>query len=125
MKVSQQDFIFLKKTLKENTKTKILSSSMEPFIYKNEIIDVSPVRAEDLKVGDVLVFWRNDKLICHMLTNLESPEKDSVITKGINNSKFDKPVHKDMILGIVVKPKLGIVKRFIFKLYLRFKVPSK
>jgi len=121
MKVSLNDYKFLKQTLKVNTKTKILSSSMEPYIYKNEIVEVSPVKIEELKVGDVLVFWRDEKLICHVLMKIDLDEKNSFFTKGINNRSYDPPINKEFILGKVTKPSLGKVRRLLFIFLINFK----
>lgn len=121
MKVSLNDYKFLKKTLKENTKTKILSSSMEPYIYKDEIVEVSPTSIEDLRIGDVIVFWRDDKLICHILVGIDLTKEDSFFTKGLSNNRLDPALNKDYILGKVSKPRLGAFRRLLFILIIKFK----
>lgn len=121
MKVTFEEFIILKKNLKPNTPTRILSDSMAPFIYKDETIFISPINVHDLKTGTPIVFWLDDILICHFfITKLNKNGKDYLITKGLNSHQFDPPLAMSQLLGIVSKPQIGFLKRFLFNLYFRF-----
>tara|TARA_Y100000385_G_C12947397_1_gene573930 strand:+ start:16 stop:399 length:384 start_codon:yes stop_codon:yes gene_type:complete len=126
MKVSFKDFAFIKKSLKKNTDVKILSSSMEPYIYKDDIIKVSPINIESLKSGDPVVFWSKDKIVCHFLIKrIIQDDKTLYLTKGLSNDLFDEPLQQHHILGIVTSPTLPLWKRFIFSTYFRFVLRNK
>lgn len=121
MQLSFDEFTILKKSLKVNTKTNVLSDSMEPFIGKGEEIEVSPIEFNQLEVGDVIVFWNDRKLICHLVMKLNFEHSlPQVITKGLNSKKYDKPVLEEFFLGKVSKPKLGKIKKMIFKMMMKF-----
>ena len=121
MKYSLEDFLKLKSSFNSNKKVRILSGSMEPFIYKDDIIIVSPKEIDSLKKGDVIIFWKDNKLICHLFHRFEKVQnQDCLITKGINSKKYDSPVQRKFFLGIIVDPKVTILKRVFFKLYLFF-----
>lgn len=122
MKVSFVDFVYLKENLKLNTKTKILSSSMEPFIYKDEIVEVSPAPVETIKVGDAIVFWADDILVCHFVTKIITEDNNiKFITKGLSNKHFDRPVLKKFYLGKLTSPKISQFKKILFRFLLSFK----
>jgi signal peptidase I len=119
MKYSLEVFLELKSSFNSNKKVRILSGSMEPFIYKDDIIIVSPKEIDSLQKGDVIVFWKDNKLICHLFHRFEKVQsQDCLITKGINSKKYDSPVQRKFFLGVIVDPKVTILKRVFFKLYL-------
>lgn len=121
MKVSIEKFLLLKKSIKNNTDTKILSSSMEPYIYKDDIIKVSPAKPEQLGPGSPIVFWSKNKLVCHFyIKEVYKDDKLYILTKGLNNDEFDDLVESNLILGIVTSPYIPKWKRIVFGLYFRF-----
>jgi signal peptidase I len=121
MKYSLEDFLELKSSFNSNKKVRILSGSMEPFIYKDDIIIVSPKEIDSLQKGDVIIFWKDNKLICHLFHRFEKVlSQDCLITKGINSKKYDSPVQRKFFLGVIAEPKVTILKRVFFKLYLFF-----
>lgn len=120
MKVSINDFAIIKKNLKENTKTKILSSSMEPYIYKGDIIKVSPVTPNDLRTGDPIVFWSKNMLVCHFLIKKIYKENNLMfLTKGLGNDQFDELIKEEQLLGVVTIPRIPKWKRFLFSTYFK------
>lgn len=121
MKYSLEDFLELKNSFSGIKKVRILSGSMEPFIYKDDVILITPKDINLLKKGDVIVFWKDNKLICHLFHRFETFEnQDCLITKGINTKSFDSPIPRKFYLGILVEPKVTLIKSFFFKLYLLF-----
>lgn len=116
MKVPFEKFISLKKNLKKGQKVKILSGSMTPFIYKDDIVVIEPGKVESLKPGDVIVFWRENKLICHLLVRNKFVEGKMLLeTKGLSSGEYDEDVDPNMFLGVVTKPRLGFIKRIFFR----------
>lgn len=121
MQISLEKFVLLKKSLKPKTKIKILSGSMEPFIYTGETILCSPISYKEVKVGDPIVFWQDEKLICHFLVAKKKIEgKEILETKGLSRIFKDPIVPESHLLGKVVEPKISPFKRFIFTLLSRF-----
>lgn len=122
MKISYNDFLFLKKTLKKNTKVEILSESMEPFLYKDNIVEISPFNIASLKPGDPIVYWnKSEKLICHMFIHFkELDNKKYLITKGLNNKFLDKPTPSDYYLGALSKPRFTLFYKILFKVIIYF-----
>jgi signal peptidase I len=112
------EFETLKKSFLKECRVKILSSSMEPFIYKNDVITLVPMNIEKIKKGDVIVYWRDNILICHLFYKLKfEDQKTLLITKGINSKGFDKPFDKHFYLGKVIEPKVSLLKFLFFKIY--------
>jgi signal peptidase I len=121
MKINLIDFAVLKKNLKPNTEVQVLTSSMEPFFYKTDKIVVSPISVSEIKVGDAIVYWHNDKLICHLVYQIRHNIEVEFLTKGINNKHFDLPIKSQQILGIVVNPQISFWQRILFRFYIRLK----
>jgi|GEM_PF-1659963 len=71
----------------------ISSSSMEPALYKGDIIIWVPCKAEDVKVGDIIVFksYVNEKtIIAHRVIKIEMQNNEpTFVTKGDNNPSPD------------------------------------
>jgi len=121
MKYTLKDFLELKNSFSSIKKVRILSGSMEPFIYKDDVVLITPKNVDLLKKGDVIVFWKDDKLICHLFHRFERVENQNcLITKGINSKTFDRPIPKKFYLGLLVEPKVTLIKSFFFRLYLLF-----
>jgi signal peptidase I len=121
MNISFEEFISIKKNLKPNTPTKILTGSMAPFIYAGETIFISPIDLSKLKAGTPIVYWSNDILICHFfICTKKIDDRDYLITKGLNAKQFDSPFPTAQFLGYVSKPRINLFKRFIFNMYFKF-----
>lgn len=122
MKINLEEFARLKQKLKPATKVNILSDSMEPFIFKGETIEIDPCPKDKVCVGDAIVFWHNNRLICHFVTKvINKPEYYEFITKGLSSIEYDSPVHEKQLLGKVTTPKMGFIKKFIYRMYFSFK----
>ena len=121
MKITFEQFLIHKKKLKDKTTIKIISGSMEPFIYTGEKVECSPCNFENSVVGDPIVFWSEDKFICHFLIAKHITEKGNFIeTRGLNTSKSDPLVHENFIFGKVTSPKISWLKKSFFQLLSRF-----
>lgn len=124
MQLSKEMFQQIKENLKPKTKTRVLSHSMEPYLSANETIEVSPYAFDKLRIGDVIVFWRDQTLICHLVMKINHSEKNSVITKGLSADEFDLPVYESDYLGLVTSPQLSWWRRLLFKCFLKFSPTS-
>lgn len=90
--------------------TVILTGSMEPTIFPGDVAIMQKVDEREIKVGDVIQYWRGDVFIIHRVINIESTGEFQ--TKGDNNSAPDSElVLPGQVKGkmITVIPKVGIL----------------
>ena len=68
----------------------IVSESMEPTFYKDDLAIVRSCNLEELKKGDIITFQQGDRIISHRISEMiqEKGEKQ-IITKGDNNEVED------------------------------------
>ena len=82
--------------------------SMFPLITTGDRITIKPER--NLDKGDIIVFKRNDELVCHRLRKIFIKDRVAFFqTMGDNQFKPDEPVTSPEILGKVVKVDRGHV----------------
>lgn len=74
--------------------------SMEPFVNEGDKLFVEKVKLADLKIGDIIVFYRNKDLIGHRVIKKKNGQ---IMTKGDNCPYLDRPLINNEILGKVVK----------------------
>jgi signal peptidase I len=77
----------------------VISNSMAPLIREGDTIQVINNKTGSLKVGDVVVFIRNNELITHRLIKIKN---EYYYTKGDQIITIDPPVKKKDFLGLVV-----------------------
>lgn len=88
---------------------------MEPFIHAGEIVECSPQPYSELEIGTPIIFWSEEKLICHFLMEKYTKEnKEFFVTKGLNSLKADKENTPDFYFGVVTNPKISKFKRKLF-----------
>jgi len=116
MKYNLADFIRLKKNLKPNSETMILSGSMTPWIKTNEVINLSPCLREDLKPFDIIVFWspESEILICHIYIEFRDGK---IITKSLTRNVEDPPLDPQFLLGRVNRPRFTWLHKMILKFF--------
>lgn len=78
------------------------SGSMEPIIYRGDAIILKKISADNVKMGDILVYKHNGVIITHRVVGLD--RKNMLFkTKGDNNNVVDNyDISADDVLGIVV-----------------------
>lgn len=95
----------------------IVSESMEPTFYKEDLVVVKKCKLEDLQTGDIITFKEDDRTISHRIVEI-TKEKGEVkfITKGDNNDIPDKDaVEMQDVYGKVLFSikKVGLVVHYI------------
>ncbi len=75
----------------------VLSGSMEPTLQVNDLVVVC--RTDDLAVGDVVVFQRDQELIIHRILTLDG---ETLITQGDANDTPDEPIGRAAVKGVLV-----------------------
>ena len=85
----------------------VLSGSMSgdapDHIEAGDLIFVKPVKASDLKVGDVITYMEGSTVVTHRIIEITTGEDGKLLysTKGDANNTADKePVHEDDLVGI-------------------------
>ena len=95
----------------------IISESMEPTFYKDDLAIVKSCNAEELEKGDIITFEQEDRVISHRISEITKEKGDEkIITKGDNNEVEDiEPVNMQNIYGkvVFVIPKLGKFVNYI------------
>ena len=95
----------------------IISESMEPTFYKDDLALVKSCNIEELKKGDIITFKQEDRIISHRISEIiEEKGKKQFITKGDNNEVEDiEPVDVQNIYGkvVLVIPKIGKIVNYI------------
>ena len=95
----------------------IVSESMEPTFYKDDLAVVRSCNVEELKKGDIITFKQEDRIISHRISEItEKKGEIKFITKGDNNEVEDlKPVDMQNIYGkvVFVIPKIGRIVNYI------------
>jgi len=89
----------------------VASGSMEPTLYKNDVILVK-LTQEDIKKDDIITYKNEGEIITHRVIYTDG----RVITvKGDNNNTIDTPITKDVVIGKVTKvfPKLSIWQKIV------------
>ena len=95
----------------------IVSESMEPTFYKDDLAIVRKCTLKELKKGDIITFNQDDRTISHRILQITKEKGDiKFITKGDNNDVPDKEqVEFEDIYGKVlfVIPKIGKLIHYI------------
>lgn len=95
----------------------IVSESMEPTFFKDDLVVVKKIEVSNLQKGDIITFRQEDRIISHRIVKIiiEKGEK-KFITKGDNNEVQDKDsIEINNIYGKVVFsiPKIGKLIHYI------------
>jgi|GEM_PF-659579 len=84
-------------------KFKIKGFSMYPTLYKGDDVEVEPAAKEAIERGDLLIFQKEDYLICHRLVEIfERNGETGFRTKGDAGTRSDPPLKWQQILGKVI-----------------------
>lgn len=112
------DLEMAKKTLSEKgfLDIKIISTSMEPLIKKNEIVQIKEV-SKDLQKFDIIVFLRDRKFVAHYIWRVNGLSSKSYTTRSFENKEYDElPVQQSEVLGVVMEKKFSILKKIMMSL---------
>lgn len=84
---------------------KIITGSMSPLIKVDDRVWVEPTPdLNKLKIFDILVYWSDEKLVCHYLyamNEVMNSEEKVLLMKGINTKGVDFPIKYEQLLGKV------------------------
>ncbi len=94
-----------KKLIENNHSVKIVASgySMYPFMRPGDVQTISPVPIEEIKVGDVAVFERNNDWISHRVIDIQNNNNEiTLILRGDTSIQLDPLVTKENYIGKTV-----------------------
>ena len=81
----------------------VASNSMLPVYEKGDAIIYEKVKADKLKIGDILAFQRDDIIVTHRIVEIRKKINYVFITKGDNNNSVDSfEVDASNVLGKVI-----------------------
>lgn len=100
--------------LKGSLKLKVASNSMSPVIKVNDLITVAPTgNINTLKRFDIIVYAKNDTLVCHYFWSANSIQQETTLcTRSLKEPyQNELPFTADKILGVVTSHKIGLIRR--------------
>ncbi len=77
--------------------------SMWPFMRQGEKLVIKKVPADDLRVGDIILYRANNQLVCHRLVK---KNRDFLYTRGDNSLSSPEVITQEIFIGKVV----GIIR---------------
>jgi hypothetical protein len=105
--------------LKGELKLRVASDSMHPVLRISQIITVRPCHSNSLKKFDIIVFWEQGKMVCHLLWARQKNKMNNeslYITKSLKSPlDHDIPIVEKLILG-KVENKLSLMRRIFLLL---------
>jgi signal peptidase I len=102
-----------------DVRTSTRGFSMYPLISTGDRITINA--AKNLGIGDIIVFKRNDQMVCHRMVRVF--EKDGMNyyqTRGDSFFNLDEPVTLDQILGKVIwieRENMSLPRRILLSIY--------
>lgn len=95
-----------------------MNSNVNDALKPGDLIFVEEIDIKQLKIGDVIAFYRDDKIVTHRIFSIKKNTTNDfeIITKGdMNNTIDEKNVSKNELIGkFVFKiPKVGYLITFL------------
>lgn len=85
----------------ESIKIKLGGNSMWPFIKNGTNATIKKIEIEKLKIGDIIIFLINNKVIVHRIILLNKSKKE-ITTKGDNMFFCDKKISSSEYIGKII-----------------------
>ena len=98
------DFYMLTKevlTRGDSLRFRARGNSMRPSIKDGDILSIKPIAATKIQIGDVILFWQEERIFVHRVVKRRIENEGMLIVKGDSHLRPDRPVHPDQVLGKV------------------------
>ena len=92
----------------------VVSSSMEPVLKIGDKVTATPVKIDELRAGQVVVYRRDSRYIVHRIVKIEG---FIAVTAGDNVRKFDPPISVFDIVGIVTNIPVQKAKSRVYRFF--------
>lgn len=102
---TQKDSSLRKQLIESNHSVKIVASgySMFPFMRNGDIQTISPVPIEEIQIGDIAVFERNNVWISHRVIDIQKTNHEiTLILRGDTCIQIDPLVTEENYIGKTV-----------------------
>ena len=88
---------------------RVKGRSMQPFLSDGELLIVSSTDAEDIAVGDIILYSDKGKYVCHRVFRKRG---NSFVTKGDAGLKPDAPIVSEELIGkvVAIQKRRGIIR---------------
>ena len=83
---------------------RVASTSMEPIIWKDQLVIAEKADPQELEKFDIIIFWQQQKIFCHLLWHIQKDANNQniFITKSLENPReIDIPLQEELLLGKV------------------------
>jgi signal peptidase I len=98
--------LFLQKG--ETVQIPLSGHCMKPLLSENDLVTIQPMKAENIKCGDVAVFQIHGELKAHRFLRFKIIDENTyLITKGDRRLHCDSPVPSENLLGKITQVKKG------------------
>jgi len=92
----------------ETVQIPLTGSCMKPLLCEKDLLTIYPLKAEQLRCGDVAVYLIHGELKTHRFLKSKSIDKhDYLITKSDRRYHCDKPVPYENLLGKIIQIQKG------------------
>ncbi len=111
--MKRSEFFELKEQISNEgmLKLKIVSDSMEPLMPVGQFYKVAKLN-DEIKRFDIVVFFRDDKLVAHYVWNKNTLRGVSYSTRSLKEPDKDEiPVNEADVLGLLVGQKIGFFRK--------------
>ncbi|HVK62331.1 MAG TPA: hypothetical protein VM432_12305 [Bdellovibrionales bacterium] len=99
---------------------------MSPVLKTGDTATIEPVAIDDLVMRDIIVFWSDDKLICHVVwahsTMRSASGERMIVTRGLASLHFDYPVRESEIIGRVKSHRIGALAFLWYQILNKFRL---
>ncbi len=120
---SWEDFLKLKSSNEPLHKMSVVTGSMVPLIPVGATIVVD--KTAEYHVNDIIVYWHSNKLIVHILWNINKSIKrnnqEILVTRSLNAISLDATISHEQVLGKVINYKLSLMNLFSLYILKKFK----
>lgn len=88
----------------ERVRMNLYGFCMRPFIKNGENVTIKPIKPEELRCGDVIVYQFNDRFKIHRFLKFKTiSDTKFIIAKGDRCINIDSPVSLNLLLGKITQ----------------------
>ncbi|MFB0565181.1 MAG: signal peptidase I [Candidatus Aminicenantaceae bacterium] len=77
----------------------IKGRSMHPFIKRNDVVTVKPIKLKETRIGDIIAYRRGSPSNTLTLHRMIIKRQNYIVTKGDANRHGDPPIYLENIFG--------------------------
>lgn len=116
-KITWEEFEVLRQSKTPLYKFKIVTGSMDPLIPvgSNVVVDTTA----EIKLSDIIVFWQDNKLICHILWRknkiISQHGQVILVTRPLFGRRTDLSITANQVLGKVINYHLPLWRLWLIR----------